>query len=243
MSVSRRVEALRFVLALFSLVGHALKMEDHPRHPPPTAYTQQRRAVLLQHQHQLQLQRQRESGARLVVHGGESTTTLRPQGHQPTGATSSTAHDPATVIAALPQFLQTLRHDLHVRCDRLELQLARSANTDKVQLPAPQPSPPVQDDYKSMFAAALVSVHDKLNKIENDFIDVQSVRLLGGSQGGANPSIDASNTRLTRVETVVGSTVTAIASEMREMKGRMSNIEHLLQELVEKADNPHPEGQ
>lgn len=213
-------------------------MDDRPRHPPPVAYMQQQRAALQWHrEHQLHLQRQQEpTRASLVVHGGGQTATTRPQGdHPPSSPTVST---PATIIAALPHSLQTLRRDIHARCDRLELQLAQSANN-----PAPQPPPPIQDDYKAVFAAALVSIHEKLNKIENDLIDVQSVRMLSGSQGGASTSVGASNARLARVETIMNTTVGAVANEMHEMKGRMSNLEHLLEELVEKADDPHAGGQ
>ncbi|KIP12145.1 hypothetical protein PHLGIDRAFT_10221 [Phlebiopsis gigantea 11061_1 CR5-6] len=164
-------------------------MDDRSRHPPPIAYMQQQRAALQWHrEHQLHLglQRQQEpTRASLVVHGGGQTATTRTLGDQP--ASSPTVSTPATIIAALPHFLQTLRRDIHARCDHLELQLGQSANN-----PAPQTPPPIQDDYKAVFAAALVSIHEKLNKIENDLIDVQFVRMLSGSQGEASTSVGAS---------------------------------------------------
>lgn len=104
----------------------------------------------------------------------------------------------------------------------------------------PAPSLAHDANYAAL-SATLGYIREKLSKIENDFADVQSVDALRGSP--ENASVHTLTSRLGRVEAFVEATGVRVTDEVKDVKGRISNIERLLLELLGKTSYPRAESQ
>ena len=170
--------------------------------------------------YQLPLQRQRQ-----YQQAQTHTSVSAPQTSTPM---TDSLH---TIIATLPHALRNLHASFSQRFDRLDVLVSQSACGT---------TPPTQETAHAALTATLRSLSEKLVKIENDLVDVQSVDTLRGSLGSTDTSELA--TRVGRLEAFVETTGGAVADEVKEIKGRISNVELLLRDSLESIRGSRAEG-
>lgn len=151
------------------------------------------------------------------------------------------------IIVALPHAIDNLYRDFSVRFNRLESHHAREAQLRRAaqpapQLPPPNPPTPAPDFTHAAFSATFASIESKLSKLESDVADTREENcadMLSVRQGieSVTRAITALGTRLGRMESSLEN-MGGVVEEARRFTGRVQNVECLLSELLEKANDP-----